>query len=334
MIEILRFFGLPTNYSTQGIEIDAMLIWVHWLMAILFVGWGAFFIVALVRFRAAKNPKGDYVGMRSHFSRYAEAGVAVLEVVLLLWFAFPAWNSRVKGIPLESQAVVVRVVGEQFAWNVHYPGADGVFGKTDVELVDTESNPIGLDRSDPAAKDDITTINQLHIPVNNSIIVHLSSKDVIHSFNLPGFRVKQDVIPGMTIPTWFEPIKTTLELTGHLAQTHDLDLSADTLAFDLITAVSNKIYSRTISYGDGDSFQAGAEVSVSDLFTLKSAGVKEIAVQPKTEIACAQLCGLGHYRMKGFLTVDTAEGYREWLDLQAEYLEEEEEEDDWGDDDW
>lgn len=334
MIEILRYFGLPTNYSTQGIEIDAMLIWVHWLMAILFVGWGLFFIVTLIRFRAAKNPAGDYVGMRSHFSRYVEVVVAVLEVVLLLGFAFPAWNSRVEGIPLESQAVVVRVVGEQFAWNIHYPGQDGVFGKTKVELVDAETNPIGLDRSDPAAKDDITTINQLHIPVNNPIIVHLTAKDVIHSFNLPGFRVKQDVIPGMSIPTWFEPIKTTLELTGHLAQTFDLDLSTDTLSVSLIEAVSNRIYSETISYGDGETFQAGTEVFISDLFEMKSAAVQEIRVQPKTEIACAQLCGLGHYRMKGFLTVDTAEGYQDWLELQAEYLEEEEEEDDWDDDDW
>ena len=57
-------------------------------------------------------------------------------------------------------------------------------------------NPLGLDRTDPAAKDDITTINQLNLPVDRPVLVHLSSKDVIHSFGLYEMRVKQDAIPG------------------------------------------------------------------------------------------------------------------------------------------
>ncbi|PYR25353.1 MAG: hypothetical protein DMF92_20695, partial [Acidobacteria bacterium] len=69
----------------------------------------------------------------------------------------------------------------QFAWNIQYPGADGKFGRTDVNLV-SASNPLGLDRADPNAKDDITTINQLNVPVDRPILVHLSTKDVIHSF--------------------------------------------------------------------------------------------------------------------------------------------------------
>ena len=96
---------------------------------------------------------------------------------------FPAWATRVKAFPSESEAVVVRVVGEQFAWNIHYPGPDGKFGRTDIKLV-TADNPLGLDRTDPDAKDDITTINQLNLPVDRPVLVHLSSKDVIHSFGL------------------------------------------------------------------------------------------------------------------------------------------------------
>jgi hypothetical protein len=91
---------------------------------------------------------------------------------------------------------VIEVTAEQFAWNVHYPGPDGVFGKTDLSLLDVETNPLGLDRKDPAAKDDITTLNQLYLPANKPVIVKLRSKDVIHSFNLPEFRVKQDAVPG------------------------------------------------------------------------------------------------------------------------------------------
>ena len=75
-----------------------------------------------------------------------------------------------------------------------------------------QANPLGLDRSDPAAKDDVTTLNQLYLPVNKPIIVRLRSKDVIHSFGVPEFRVKQDAIPGLTIPIWFVPTVTTAEM--------------------------------------------------------------------------------------------------------------------------
>src|SRR5207253_896501 len=99
--------------------------------------------------------------------------------------------------PDESRALHVRVIAEQFAWNIQYPGPDHQFGKRDAKLV-TPDNPIGLDLKDPAAKDDVTTINQLHIPVHTPVIVDVTSKDVIHSFFLPVMRIKQDVIPGQS----------------------------------------------------------------------------------------------------------------------------------------
>ena len=92
------------------------------------------------------------------------------------------------------------------------PAPTGVFGRTDIKLLDLQSNPLGLDRTDPAAKDDVTTLNQLYLPVNKPIIVRLRSKDVIHSFGVPEFRVKQDAIPGLTIPIWFVPNVTTAEM--------------------------------------------------------------------------------------------------------------------------
>ena len=279
MLELLQYFGLPlVNASTQGPAIDNIISIVHWLMAVLFVGWGVFFIYTLIRFRASKNPKADYHGVKSHFSSYLEVVIAVIEVGLLFGFAFPIWASRINDVPKGPDTVQIRVVAQQFAWNIHYPGPDGVFGKSSVDLVDEAENPIGLDRSDEFAKDDIFTVNQLHIPVNTPINISLSSKDVLHSFGLPEFRVKQDAVPGMAIPVWFEATMTTeefLETTKGSAR-------------------------------EGKGF----------------------------EIACAQLCGLGHYRMKGFLTVHDDEGYAAWLDEEAAYLEEEGDDDDWGDDDW
>ena len=250
-----EWLGLPPLATAHGGQIDNLLGWIHIFMLILFVGWGGFFLYILVRFRQSRNPVADYKGVTSHRSTYLEIGVAVVEAVLLIGFAIPLWAARVEGLPPESEALVVQVTGEQFAWNIHYPGADRVFGRTDVKLLDLQSNPLGLDRSDPAAKDDATTVNQLYLPVNRQIIVRLRTKDVIHSFGVPEFRVKQDAIPGLTIPIWFIPNVTTAEMR---------------------TRTGNP--------------------------------------QFQYEIACAQLCGLGHARMRGFVTVQSAEEFQKWME--------------------
>ena len=247
--------GLPQFASTHGGQIDGMIGWVHLFMLILFVGWGGFFVYCLIRFRRSRQPVANYTGVKSHTSSYLEVGVAVVEAILLFGFAIPLWAARVDRMPSANEALTVQVTAEQFAWNVHYPGPDGVFGRTDIKLLDLQSNPLGLDRSDPAAKDDVTTLNQLYLPVNKPIIVRLRSKDMIHSFGVPEFRVKQDAIPGLTIPLWFVPNVTTAEMR---------------------TRTGNAEF--------------------------------------QYEIACAQLCGLGHYRMRGFVTVQTAEEFQKWMD--------------------
>jgi cytochrome c oxidase subunit 2 len=248
MLELLQRW-LPTDASAHGPALDQMLAYVHWLMAILFIGWGAYFVFVLFKFRAGRNPQASYSGTQSHISTWTEVGVALVEVVLLLGFAIPSWAAWVRPHSPEENPVVVRVVGEQFAWTAQYPGPDGVFGSTSPDLIDAASNPLGVDRSDPYAADDIVTINQLHLPANRPITIQLSSKDVIHSFNLPVMRVKQDVIPGQEVSVHFTAVRPN----------------------------------------DGEHW----------------------------EIACAQLCGLGHYRMRGFLTVHEEGGFEAWLAEQA-----------------
>lgn len=199
---------LPVDASTHGFEVDALITWLHYLMLILFVGWGAFYFYTLVRFRASKNPRADYTGVKSHLSSYIEAGVAVVEVVLLIAFSIPIYTNAMEGMPSADKALTVRVVAQQYAWQIHYPGKDGKFGRTKAELVDESTNPIGLDKTDPNSADDFYTTNQLHIPTGKPVITRITSKDVIHSFGLPNFRVKQDAIPGMEVATWFEAKKT------------------------------------------------------------------------------------------------------------------------------
>jgi len=307
---------LPVDGSAHGLAIDNMLAIIHWLMLVLFVGWGAFFVYTLIRFRRKRNPQADYAGVKSHVSSYIEVAVALFEAVLLVGFAVPLWAKRVNDFPGEKDATVVRVVAEQFAWNVHYPGADGVFGRTSISLI-TDDNPLGLDRTDPNAKDDITTINQLHVPVGKPVIIRLSTKDVIHSFNLPTMRVKQDAIPGQVIPLWFTPVKTTDELVAEMAE--PFDLKGD--------ATSPKLFER-IAIKDLAGKDSVAIVKKGDVFTsdvvkpLMDAGYTSVMAAPNvtTEIACAQLCGLGHYRMRGYLSVDTKEAYAAWMADQVSQL--------------
>ena len=234
---MLDLLGLPIAGSAHAAEVDETMVLVHWLMALLFVGWSLFFIYVLMRFRRKAHPVASYHGLRGRWSSWLEGGVLVAEIVLLAFFSIPVWSARVDAFPSERESIVVRIVAEQFAWNVHYPGPDGRFGRTDIALLGP-ANPLGLDRNDPAAKDDITTINQLNLPVNRPVIVHLSSKDMVHSFALPQMRVKQDVIPGIAQPVWFTPTQTG-----------------------------------------------------------------------EWEIPCSQLCGLGHYRMRGFYTIQTQAEY-------------------------
>jgi len=199
-----KLLGLPVLASRNGQDVDSLIIYVHWLMIALFVGWLAFFFFALYRFRRSRQPKADYHGVRSHASSYLELAVAGVEAVLLVFVAVPVWATHMDKRPSESDATVVQVVAQQFNWNFRYPGKDGKFGRQEMRWV-TSGNVFGVDPADPAGKDDVQTLNDMHVVVNKPVIVYLSSKDVIHSFKIIAMRITQDAIPGMRIPVWFTP---------------------------------------------------------------------------------------------------------------------------------
>ena len=140
-----------------------------------------------------------------------------------------------------SAKIRIEVVGQQFRWYFRYAGNDQTFGRTDLQLADaSEGNPLGLDRNDPAAKDDqITT--ELVMPAGEEVEVDLRSMDVIHSFFVPELRFKQDAVPGMVIPAHFQ-----VQRPGEY------------------------------------------------------------------EIACAELCGLGHHQMNAKIRVLTREEFAAW----------------------
>lgn len=203
--DITKFLALPILASEHGKDIDRLIGFVHWLMLLLFIGWFAYFVYVMMRFRASRNPKADYVGVRSHFSSYVEVGVALIEAVLLIGFAVPLWAKVADKFPEEKDSTVIRVIAQQFLWNSRYPGKDGKFGKADAKLVGSD-NPFGLDKNDPDGKDDIIPpINSIAVPVNKPVIAHITSMDVIHSFKILPMRVTQDAIPGLSIAVHFVP---------------------------------------------------------------------------------------------------------------------------------
>jgi cytochrome c oxidase subunit 2 len=231
-------------------------------MLVLLVAWGALFAYVLVRFRAGRHPVPSRHGIGGLLPALAIAAVIAGDAGILVASALPAWFSRIAeppGLALSEAGgpeapgrvegpLEVRVIGEQFAWNIQYPGPDRRFGRTDTSLV-SASNPLGIDRADPDARDDIGILNVLTLPVGRTVIVHLSSRDVVHSFTLNEMRVKQDAVPGMVTRTWFTPVRT-----GHW------------------------------------------------------------------DIVCSQLCGLGHYRMRGDYSVLTGAAWEAWEQEELSFI--------------
>lgn len=232
---------LPPPASAHAPALDAMLAHVHWVIGALFAGWALYYLYLLFRYRSGRHPNAQHRGTRGRMAILVTAGIVVAEAVMLVGSALPLWRERTGVDHAPADAVVLRVIAQQFFWNVHYPGADGQFGGTQPSLVTTE-NAIGLDRSSPHGSDDLLLLNELHVPIGRPVVIDLSSLDVVHSFGIPAMRVKQDATPGLRAPVWFTPTATG-----------------------------------------------------------------------RFDIACSQLCGAGHYRMRGTLVVESDEAFRKFL---------------------
>ena len=214
---------LPEGISSYAPTLDRLFYTVLWITGAVFVLVQGTLLVFLVRYRRRPGRTAAY----THGNTMVEVVWTVIPTLILIGLGTynqQVW-SVVKGTPPPAD-LEVGIIGEQFAWNIRYAGADG--------QLHTE--------------DDLTTINQLHLPVGRTVLLRLRSKDVIHSFFVSQFRVKQDAVPGLTVPLWVQAVKSG-----------------------------------------------------------------------QYDIACAELCGLGHYRMRGFLTVESPDAFNAWIaQLQAE----------------
>ena len=240
----------PPVASAHGGGVDSV---IHYLMlstgGVLVIG--TLIIVTLLwrygRGRPAARPEASARAER-WWSLTPVVAIAVLAEVGVLAKGLPVWEMIYGAAPPE--ALVVEVTAQQFEWIVRYPGPDGTFGRTRPALVHGAANPAGLDAEDSAAVDDVVARGALHLPAGRPVLLRLQARDVLHSFSIPAFRVKQDVVPGMVIPTQFVP-----------------------------------------------------------------------TVIGRYEIACAELCGAAHYKMRGRVIVHSPEEYAAWLSTQVGFFQ-------------
>lgn len=234
-------WGLPVQASSYAGKLDGALFLLHGVMLLIFVLWAFYMIFCLIRYRQKNSSRALYSHKTPWSSYIPDALMLIFEIWLIFVVGIPIWAHIREDLPKEESSSVIHIVAEQFAWTIHYPGLDGKFGKQNPSLINAD-NPLGLDENDPDSLDDIVSVNELYLPLGKPVRIMLSSKDVIHSFFVPEFRIKQDVVPGMNIPIWFEPTKLGI-----------------------------------------------------------------------FEIGCAQLCGTGHYRMRGDVFVKSEEEFNAWI---------------------
>ena len=203
LIFLARVWWTPQLASVHGQAID------HQLVVTLTVAGVVFFLAHLAlgyfvwryRLRGTQEP-ARYWSDSPKLEAVWTIATAVLFVSLAIqgnrvWAGY--FNQSVA-----PGALTIEVTAQQFAWNIRYPGADGRFGRTDPRLIDDSlGNYVGVDPADAAGADDIITQNVAAIPVDRPVQVILRTKDVIHSFFVPAFRVKQDAVPGLAIPVSF-----------------------------------------------------------------------------------------------------------------------------------
>jgi cytochrome c oxidase subunit 2 len=197
---------LPPVASEHGVGTDGVIRYLAIATgAVLAIGTAAFalFLWRYGRGRPAASPQTSRRQER-WWSLVPVVGMALVAEAGVLLKGLRVWE-KVYG-PVPEGALVVEVTAQQFEWIVRYPGRDGTFGRTAATLVDNQTNPAGLDRADPTALDDIVLRKRIHLPAGRPVYLQLRSRDVLHSFSVPAFRVKQDVVPGMVGGTQFVPV--------------------------------------------------------------------------------------------------------------------------------
>ena len=242
VITLLFHFLSPwwfTPIAADWASIDTAVIITFWVCGIVFIALNGFLIWVIVRYRHREGVKAHYEP-ESHKLESWLTVVTTIGVIAMLAPGLWVWD-RIISVP--DDAEIVEVVGQQWHWSYRFPGEDGILGQTAISDMNA-NNPLGLKADDPAGLDDVLiTDGVLHLPVGTPYKFVLRSKDVLHNFTVPQFRVKMDLVPGMTPYIWATPTETG-----------------------------------------------------------------------QYDILCEELCGIGHFAMRGAVVIEEQEAFDAWLD--------------------
>jgi len=193
-----------TPVASNWGSIDDTINLTFWVTGIVFVLVNVFMAYAIYRFRYNKTRKARY----EPENKKLEIWLTVITSIGIVAMLAPGLMVWAKFVEVPENASVVEVVGQQWQWRYRFPGQDGELGRTDASFFGTD-NPFGIDPTDSNGQDDIlVSSNDLHLPLGQPVKVLLRSKDVLHNFTVPQFRVKMDLVPGIVSYIWFTPTRT------------------------------------------------------------------------------------------------------------------------------
>lgn len=242
--------------SKEGLAIDKMIWTTLVITGIVFFATQIMLFVFSFKFQHSDKRTASYYP-HNNTLEYIWTGVPVFTFLTLAVIGLTHWF-QING-PMPKDAQLIEITGHQFAWDMRYPGPDGILGRKNFKLVNAaKSNPLGVDWNDQASRDDIQTTQTMYVVVNKPVRLVINSLDVIHDVGLPAFRLKMDAVPGMPTSLNFTPIYTTEQMK-------------------------------------------------------KRTGDKDF----EYEIACSQLCGIGHYGMRGIVKVVTQAEFDAYMRQQT-----------------
>jgi cytochrome c oxidase subunit 2 len=241
-----------------------------------------FFITQIALFwfaykaREQKGRKALYMPHDNKLEMIWTAAPAIVMTFLVVG-GLIAWNDIMADIKDGEDYIEIEATGYQFGWEIRYPGADGMLGAKNYKLI-SGTNSLGQDWDDPKNLDDFKA-DEIVLPVGKKVRVRITSKDVLHNFYLPQFRVKMDAVPGMPTYFVFTPKTTTEEYRAALSNYKEYQKPYDD------TDPNGPKFWESFNY----------------------------------ELACAELCGNGHYSMKRIVRIVSEEEYKDWLSKQNSF---------------
>jgi cytochrome c oxidase subunit 2 len=300
-------FQSPPPVTEHGWNVDRVIVFVHVMMGVLFVGWTLYFLACLVKFRESVHPKAESTGPSKFWTNIVEYGVILAEVVLIVSFAVPLWGevmneqkiAQIKKDADSGKGLEIHILAKQFDWNARYAGNDNQFAAQSIAYANKTDNPFGIDNRDGAI-DDVIILNAreknraIMVPADTPIALKITSMDVIHSFKVLPLRVCKDAIPGLQLPIHFETKTDYLKIS----KLHGL------------TGVGIIECKKELEKTRGD-----LEAAIKSLRDQGATTVEGVTAPGEYiyAIQCAQLCGSGHASMIGYLKVVPKDDFKKWL---------------------